>query len=172
MGRGTSGRGLLPQASLHLVHGRSPAQHTSTLRVQKQQGGDGDPCPGRPGANFGACSGLGKGEQAAWTCAVMGQGSQSAGHWERDAALVLAESLFKGAVGALNTSLSIRTGSAPRPEGIGHLNECSSHSQGARLPALRSCLPDMCQQKTNAHGGLSFQEKTTSCNQLNSWSCS
>ena len=127
----------------------------------------------QPRANSAACSGLGKGKRAPWICTVMGQGGQNPGHWGRDAGLVLAESLFKGAVGALNASLSLRTGSAPGParESVTLMNVVPTHRE-QRLPTLRSCLPDMCQQKTNAWGGLSFQEKTTSCNQLNSWSCS
>ena len=151
MGRGAADRGLLPQAPLQPGPRGEPSPAQLHPPGTETAGGDADPGSGSPGANSDACSGLGKGKRAPWICTVMGQGGQNPGHWGRDAGLVLADSLFKGAVGALNASLSLRTGTAPGParESVTLMNVVPTRRE-QRLPTLRSCLPDMCQQKTNA----------------------
>lgn len=147
--RGTTSRRLLPQTSLHLGPPGStwvephPAQHTSALWTQKYKGVMATPVPAAPGAHSGAYSGLGKDEQAQWTPSVTGQHGWNSRHCRGAACFVLEEGLFKGAVGALNISLSLRTGSAPGPEreSITLMNVLTA-CMGQILPTLKSCLPD------------------------------
>lgn len=144
-GEGPQAEGFYPRHHSTWVHlGGSPPSPAHLCPLDTEiQGGDGDTVLAAPGAHSGAYSGLGKDEQTQWTPSVTGQHGWNSRHCGGAAGFVLEESLFKGAVGTLNISLSLRTGSAPGPERESiTLMHVLTACMGQILPTLKSCLPD------------------------------